>query len=98
MDIVEQIVAERKRQGLTQEDLAQRVNRGRNFISNIETSGRAPNARTIEMLARALGKKTVLVDDPNAPSYPAPIRATRGYGMPYSKRPRHIDLEDSNEL
>lgn len=56
-DIVKAIVEARIEAGLTQKELAQRCGLRQNAISRLENGGASPTVRTLQQLARGLGKR-----------------------------------------
>ncbi|MDO4960664.1 MAG: helix-turn-helix transcriptional regulator [Eubacteriales bacterium] len=64
MTIGEKIIKERKRQGLTQQALADMCSVTKRTIASYETDGRIPHASTLRKIALALGCTTdYLADD-----------------------------------
>lgn len=53
--VVDALVAERKRQGLTQKTVAARMGVGPNFVQIVEYQKREPKITTLERYASALG-------------------------------------------
>ncbi len=56
-DIVKAIAEARIEAGLTQKELAQRCGLRQNAISRLENGGASPTVRTLQQLARGLGKR-----------------------------------------
>ena len=56
-DIVSALVAERKRQGLTQQDIADRTGMKAPNVTRVESCKRIPTLDVLERYASAVGKK-----------------------------------------
>ena len=56
-DIVKAIVEARSECGLTQKELAQRCGLRQNTISRLENGGTSPTLRTLQQLAKGMGKR-----------------------------------------
>ncbi|MFP4499078.1 MAG: helix-turn-helix domain-containing protein [Vulcanimicrobiota bacterium] len=48
---------ERKKLGLTQSQVAERINKSYRSVQNVERHKRSPTLKTLQQLARAMGKK-----------------------------------------
>lgn len=56
-EIIRAIVDARESSGLTQQELATRCGMTQSALSRLETGGSSPTVRTLQQLARGLGKK-----------------------------------------
>ena len=71
---VNQLVAVRKRLGLSQRDLAERINKPRSFISKIESRERRVDIVEFVVLARAMGLEPSALIVEVAQALPADIQ------------------------
>lgn len=64
MTLGDKIIKERKKKGMTQQDLADRCNISKRAVASYETDGRIPHNRTLKQIASILGCTTdYLLDD-----------------------------------
>lgn len=73
--LVDALIKARTRSGLTQAELAARMNTTQAVIARLEGGGRRPSTRTLERLARATGHRLRISFVPAAPKPPS--RASR---------------------
>lgn len=56
-EVIRAIIDARESSGLTQKELAARCNMTQSALSRLETGGSSPTVRTLQQLARGLGKR-----------------------------------------
>ncbi|OYU46192.1 MAG: transcriptional regulator [Burkholderiales bacterium PBB4] len=76
MSILNQLIALRKAQRLTQAELATRAAMTRMTVQRIESSGTDPRLTTVEELAKALGLELMLVPQARRQEFEALMAAT----------------------
>ncbi|MED4018557.1 helix-turn-helix transcriptional regulator [Sutcliffiella cohnii] len=66
IELVAQLITQRKKLGLTQRELADRSGLKQSAIARLEREGNIPRLDTLEKISKAMGLKVALIDEDSA--------------------------------